>query len=92
VVFDRSAGDAPDRSIFGLLNLYMPLEDITALVADASSDGAIGRVISAWIFDAQRHANRFQPDAALRLQKGNVVLFVDDAHRRAASAALDDLD
>ena len=90
-VFDRSRGESPNGSVLGLLNLFGDLRDVTALVADTSSDGAIGRNVSAWVFDTRSQADSFQADLTWRLEKGNVVVLVDEEHKAAASAALDDL-
>lgn len=91
VVFDRSKGAAPEGTVLGLLALYSELEDVSALVADASPDGAVGGEISAWVFDTTGHADSFQAGGASRLQRGNVVVLTDTAHEAAASAALDEL-
>jgi hypothetical protein len=91
VIFDRSKGDVPEATVLGLLALYSDFDDVEALVADTSPDGAIGGEASAWVFDTAAHADAFQAGRRFRLQRQNVVVFTDEQHKAAASAALRDL-
>jgi hypothetical protein len=91
VVFDRSGGDRVEGTVLGLLGLYSELEDIDALIADSSLDGAIGSEISAWVFDTSNHADSFRATSGAQLQRRNVVVITRAANEAAASAALDDL-
>lgn len=56
VVFDRAMGEPPDGTVLGLLDLFDDVDDVGALVADTADDRAIGREVSAWIFDSADHA------------------------------------
>ena len=91
VVFDRARGEAPDGKGLALLSLFDGVEDVDALVADAAADGAIGREVSAWIFDSSDHAESFQSGSMFRLQTQNVVALTDAEHQAGVRAALDDL-
>jgi hypothetical protein len=91
VIFDRTRGDEPSGTALVLLALFDDLEDVDALVADAAGDGAIGREVSAWIFDSADHAESFQSGSMFRLQNENVVTLTDAEHQAAVRAALDDL-
>lgn len=91
VVFDRSAGDVPENSVVGLLDLHTPLGHVTALLADSNPDGAVGSAITAWVYESKEEADAMGGDGRLRLQQGNVVLQVSQEHEAAARAALQDL-
>jgi hypothetical protein len=91
VIFDRTRGDEPSGTVLALLALFDDLEDVDALVADAAADGAIGREVSAWIFDSADHVESFQSGSMIRPQKRNVVTLTDAEHQAAVRAALDDL-
>jgi hypothetical protein len=91
VIFDRTSGRQPNGAALALLSLFDGVEDVDALVADSAPDGAIGREVSAWVFDNGDHADEFQAGSTLRLQNGNVVVLTDVEHRDAAKAALDEL-
>jgi hypothetical protein len=67
----------------GLLDL-LGATNVTALVADRSSDGAIGNQISAFIFATVDDADSFGAANGSSLRRGNVVVLV--------RPELDDLD
>ena len=74
-----------------LVNLFPDLDGLQTVLADYASSGAVGGVISVWVFDTKDHAAALR-GGIIRLQKGNLVVLTDAGHQRRANAALAHLD